>query len=64
MPCHACDDIDRKRLKQRINKMKKIEDVLEELKRPRVSDVVRQAVAAFKKTPLKHCNAATLNLII
>jgi hypothetical protein len=44
--------------------MKKIEDVLENLKRPRVSDVGRQAVASFKKTPLKHCNAAKLNLII
>jgi hypothetical protein len=37
---------------------------LEELKRPRVSDVRRQAVTAFKKTPLRHCNAAKLNLII
>jgi hypothetical protein len=60
IPCHACDDIDGKRLKQRINKMKKIEDVLEELKQPRVSDIGRQAVAAFKKTPLKH----KLNLLI
>jgi hypothetical protein len=37
--------------------MKKIEDVLEELKRPRVSDVGQKAVTAFKKNPLKHCNA-------
>jgi hypothetical protein len=51
-------------LKQRIDKMKKIEDVLEELKRPRVSDVGRQAVSAFKKTPLKHCNVEKLNLTI
>jgi hypothetical protein len=64
IPCHACDAIDGKNLKQRIDKMKKIEDVLEELKRPRVSDVGRQAVAAFKNNPLKHCYAAKLNLII
>jgi hypothetical protein len=51
-------------LKQRIEKMKKIEDVFEELQRPGVSDVGRQAVAAFKKTPLKHCNAEKLNLLI
>jgi hypothetical protein len=64
IPYHACDDIDGKRLKQRIDKMKKIEDVLEELKRPRVSDVGCQAVTAFEKTPLKHCNATKLNLLI
>jgi hypothetical protein len=48
IPCHTCNDIDEARLKQRIEKMKRIEDVLEELKRPRGSDVGRQAVAAFK----------------
>jgi tetrahydromethanopterin S-methyltransferase subunit G len=64
IPCHACDAIDGKKLKQRIDKMKKIEDVLEELKRQRVSDIGRQAGASFKKTPLKHCNAAKLNLPI
>jgi hypothetical protein len=32
IPCHACDAIDGEKLKQRIDKMKKIEDVLEELK--------------------------------
>jgi hypothetical protein len=32
IPYHACHDIDGKRLKQRIDKMKKIEDILEKLK--------------------------------
>jgi hypothetical protein len=64
IPCHAFDVIDWKRLKQRIDKMKKIEDVLEELKRPRVSDVGGKAVAAFKKIPLKPCNAAKVDVLI
>jgi hypothetical protein len=64
IPCLACDAIAWKKLKQRIDKMKKIENVLEVLKRPRVSGVGPHAVAAFKKTPLKHCNAAKLKLII
>jgi hypothetical protein len=50
IPCHACDAIDGGKLKQRTNKMKKIEDVFEELKRPKVSDIGWQAVACFKKT--------------
>jgi hypothetical protein len=44
--------------------MKKIEDVLEELKRPRVSDIGWQKVIVLKNTRFKHYNAATLNLII
>jgi hypothetical protein len=37
---------------------------LAELGSPKVSDVAYLTVVSFKKTPVKHCNAANIDLII